>query len=70
MTLADMIAMRDRLTAARYAGTLKVKTGEDEVTYRSDAEMKAALVDLEQKIATASGTAPVRQVRISSSKGL
>ena len=70
MTLADMIAMRDRLTAARYAGVLKVKTGEDEVTYRSDAEMRAALADLETKIASASGTAPIRQIRIASSKGL
>lgn len=69
-TLADMIAMRDALERARYAGTLKVKSGDDEVTYRSDAEMKAALADLNAKINAASGTAPVRQIRIISSKGL
>ncbi len=70
MTLAELIQLRDALERARFTGTLKVKSGDDEITYRSDAEMKAALADLEQKIAAASGTTTVRQVRISSSKGL
>lgn len=69
-TLADLIALRDALERARFAGTLRVKSGDDEVTYRSDAEIRAALADLNAKIAAAGGTPRVRQVRIVSNKGL
>lgn len=70
MTLADLIQLRDALERARFAGTLKVKSGDDEITYRSDAEMKAALDALGVRIKSATGTNSVRQVRIASSKGL
>lgn len=69
-TLADLIAMREALERARFAGTLKVKSGDDEVTYRSDAELKAAIADLNARIESASGTARVTQIRVVSSKGL
>lgn len=69
-TLAELIVTRDALQRARFTGTLKVKSGEDEVTYKTDAEMKAALIDLERQITAAGGSQRISVVRISSSKGL
>lgn len=69
-TLADLTALRDALERARFAGTLTVRSGDDSVTYKTDAEMRAALADLNAKIAAAGGTPRVRQLRIVSNKGL
>jgi hypothetical protein len=68
-TLAEMQAMRDALVRARFAGTLRVRSGDEEVVYRSDAEMKAALADLDASIAAASGAPRTRLVYVTSSKG-
>lgn len=56
--------------AARFSGTQTVRSGDDLVTYRTDAEMKAAIDALDILIARMDGATPVRQVRIASSKGL
>ncbi|KAA1052959.1 phage head-tail joining protein [Azospirillum argentinense] len=68
-TLAQLTAYRDALEAARYSGNRRVQTGATSVEFKTDAEMLAALNDLNRQIAAASDT-PIRQIRISSSKGL
>ncbi len=55
--LADLIAMRDALEKARFSGTRSVDYAGRRVDYKSDAEMKTALNDLNRKIASASGAA-------------
>lgn len=68
-TLAQLLAYRDALEAARYAGTTSVSVDRHSVSYKSDTEMAAALADLERKIAAAS-TGRVITIRIASSKGV
>jgi hypothetical protein len=66
--LAQLTQWRDALMAARYRGARTVEHDGKRVTYATDAEMAAALADLDRRIATASAPR-VSQVRISSSKG-
>ncbi|WP_114858435.1 phage head-tail joining protein [Azospirillum brasilense] len=70
-TLAELIEMRDALEAARFTGVRKVAYSDgSETEYRSDAEMKRALLDLDRKIAAASGTTCAPFVTFATSKGL
>lgn len=73
-TLAELVAMRDALERARYAGmtTVGYSSGavSRSVTYKSDADMKAALVDLNRKIAAMSTPAGSPFVGFTTSKGL
>jgi len=65
--------MRTLLTAlqeARYAGVRSVSYDGRTVTYGSDAEMAAAITDLEGRIATASGTGRRRRWGTIATKGL
>lgn len=66
-TLADLIAFRDRLIAARLSGVRSVtdQNGES-IEYKSDAQMAAALAYVERLIA---GAGPSTIV-FSTSKGL
>jgi len=66
--LAQLTAWRDALMAARYQGVRAVEYDGKRVTYASDAEMAAALSDLNRQITCA--TARIAVVRIQSSKGL
>ena len=66
--LAQLIAWRDALMAARYQGIRTVEYDGKRVTYASDGEMAAALADLSRQIAGA--TERISIVRIQSSKGL
>ena len=68
--LATMLAQRDALKAARYAGTLSVEVGQKKVTYRSDRELANAIAALTKEINDASGVSAPRVIRIASSKGL
>ena len=68
--LAELIAMRDALEAARFSGTRKLVYAGRETEFKSDAEMKRALLDLERKIAAASGTTGAPFVTFATSKGL
>lgn len=68
-TLDEMIVMRDALERARFTGTLTVRSGEESVTYKSDAEMAAALAALNQKIASSSGVKTSRIIYPSYLKG-
>lgn len=67
--LAQLTQWRDALMAARYRGVRTVEHDGKRVTYATDAEMAAALADLDRKIAAAAG-GRVAVVRIASSKGV
>ena len=51
MTLEEMTAQRDALLAARFRGVRTVEIDGRRVTYATDAEMAAAITDLERRIA-------------------
>lgn len=70
MTLEEMTVQRDALLAARYRGVRTVETEGRRVTYATDAEMVAALTDLERRIAAASEGGRRRRILTSASKGL
>lgn len=55
---------------ARYSGTRRVTYADKTVEYGTDAEMQAALTDLERRIAAAQGPTPVTTVYINPSKGI
>ena len=65
-----MTAQRDALLAARYRGVRTVEVEGRRVTYATDAEMAAALADLEKRIAAAESSTPRRRVLTSATKGL
>lgn len=67
--LAQLTAWRDALMESRFRGVRTVEYDGRRVTYSTDAEMAAALADLDRKIADAGGTR-VSVVRIASSKGV
>jgi hypothetical protein len=58
------------LLAARYRGLRTVEIEGRRVTYASDAEMAAAITDLERRIAAASHGGRRRRILTSASKGL
>lgn len=72
-TLDELMGWRDALLRARYAGVRSVEfsagNGSRSVTYRSDAELRAALAEVERQIAAATGTGPVTMIRATSCKG-
>jgi hypothetical protein len=70
MSLEEMIAQRDALLAARYRGVRTVEYDGRRITYATDAEMAAALADLEKRIAAAGSGTPRRRIFTSASKGL
>ncbi len=67
---ADELAdLRDALIRARARGVRVVQYEDKRTEYRSDAEMAAAIADLDRRIATAGGRRPA-VVAFSTSKGL
>ena len=52
MTLEEMTAQRDALLAARFRGVRTVEIDGRRVTYATDAEMAAAITDLERRMRT------------------
>ncbi len=52
MTLDDLKSRHSALLAARYSGTRSVSYDGKSVTYGSDAEMAAAIADIERRIAS------------------
>jgi hypothetical protein len=70
MTLEELIAQREALLAARFRGVRTVEIEGRRVTYASDAEMAAAIADLERRIAAAGEGGRRRRILTSSSKGL
>ena len=69
MTLEQMKAKLTALKAARYAGVRSVSYEGRSITYGSDAEMKAAISDLESEIAAIERPRP-RMSRTYAGKGL
>ena len=51
MTLDDLKSRHSALLAARYSGTRSVSYDGKSVTYGSDAELSAAVSDIERRIA-------------------
>jgi hypothetical protein len=70
MTLEELTAQRDALLAARYRGLRTVETAGRRVTYATDAEMAAAIADLERRITFSGSDGRRRRILTSASKGL
>jgi hypothetical protein len=70
MMLDEMTAQRDALLAARFRGVRTVEIDGRRVTYATDAEMAAAITDLERRIAAAQEGGAKRRILTSASKGL
>jgi hypothetical protein len=62
--------LHSHLLAARYRGLRTVEIEGCRVTYATDAEMAAAITDLERRIATAANGGRRRRILTSASKGL
>lgn len=73
MAIADLQAKLEKLRDARASGTRRIRESmggsEREVEYRSDAELAAAIADLEKRIAAGLG-GDARTIRFQTSKGL
>ena len=67
---ADLRARRDALLAQRSSGIARVSYDGKTVEYRSLAENDRAIEALDREIAAAEGRRIVRQVRVTTSKGL
>ena len=70
MTLEELTTQREALLAARYRGVRTVEYEGRRVTYATDAEMAAALADLEKRIAQTETGIPRRRILTSATKGL
>lgn len=68
--LAQLIAWREALQGARFRGTKVVETADKKIEYKSDAEMAAALAELDRQINQAQSGNRITCIRIASSKGL
>jgi len=69
-TLTDLRARREALSAQRSSGVARVSYDGKTVDYRSVAEIDRAIEALDREIAAAEGRRIVRQVRVTTSKGL
>ncbi|MBK5927376.1 phage head-tail joining protein [Rhodobaculum claviforme] len=69
-TLTDLRARREALLAQRSSGVARVSYDGKTVEYRSLAEIDRALEALDREIAAAEGRRIVRQVRVTTAKGL
>jgi len=69
-TIAELKSCRDALSAQRSSGVARVSYDGKTVEYRSLAEIDRAIEALEREIATAEGRRFVRQIRVTTSKGL
>ena len=69
-TIADLKLRREVLAAQRSSGVARVSYDGKTVDYRSVAEIDRAIEALDREIGTAEGRRIVRQVRITTAKGL
>ena len=67
---AELRARREALAAQRSSGVARVTYDGKTVEYRSLAEIDRALEALDREIASAEGRRIVRQVRVTTAKGL
>jgi hypothetical protein len=69
-TLAELKSRRAALSAQRASGVARVSYDGRTVEYRSMAEIDRAIEALDREIAAAEGRPIVRQLRVTTSKGL
>ena len=69
-TLAELQTRRDALAASRASGVARVSYDGKTVEYRSLAEIDRAIDVLDREIATLEGRSVMRQVRVTTTKGL
>lgn len=69
-TITDLKGRRDALTVQRTSGVARVSYDGKTVDYRSVAEIDRAIEALDREIAAAEGRRIVRQVRVTTAKGL
>lgn len=69
-TITDLKLRREALTTQRASGVARVSYDGKTVDYRSVAEIDRAIEALDRQIATAEGRRLVRQVRVTTTKGL
>jgi hypothetical protein len=69
-TLTELRARREALAVQRSSGVARVSYDGKTVDYRSVAEIDRAIEALDREIAAAEGRRIVRQVRLTTTKGL
>jgi len=69
-TVAELKNRREALSASRASGVARVSYDGRTVDYRSLAEIDRAIEALDREIAAAEGRPIVRQVRVTTTKGL
>lgn len=69
-TIAELRARREALATQRSSGVARVSYDGKTVEYRSLAEIDRAVEALDREIAAAEGRRIVRQVRVTTAKGL
>ena len=69
-TITDLRTRREALSTQRSSGVARVSYDGKSVDYRSVAEIDRAIEALDREIAATEGRRIVRQVRITTSKGL
>ena len=69
-TIADLRSRRETLATQRSSGVARVSYDSKTVDYRSIAEIDRAIEVLDREIATAEGRNIIRQVRVTTTKGL
>ncbi len=69
-TITELNARREALSASRASGVARVGYDGRSVEYRSLAEIDRAIEALDREIAAAEGRPIVRQIRVTTTKGL
>jgi hypothetical protein len=69
-TVTELQARLEALKAQRDSAVARVSYDGRTVEYRGTAEINSAIADLERELGALQGKAPVRQIRVSTSKGL
>jgi hypothetical protein len=69
-TVTELQARLEALKAQRDSAVARVSYDGRTVEYRGTAEINAAIADLERELGALQGKAPVRQIRVYTSKGL
>jgi hypothetical protein len=69
-TVAELEARLEALKAQRDSAVARVSYDGRMVEYRGTAEIARAIAELERELQAQQGNAPVRQIRIYTSKGL
>jgi hypothetical protein len=69
VTVPELEARLEALKAQRDSAVARVSYDGRSVEYRGTAEINAAIADLERELHALEGQAPVRQIRVYTSKG-